>query len=101
MNPFTFSRLFAFIVTLCAFCDIFCPSMLTQGPSPAELKPSVEPSVLVQVTPQEAPSTHKFWDKENRALLVAVAAFSTADFAVTRANVQSGGRELEPYSARF
>jgi hypothetical protein len=39
---------------------------------------------------------HKFWDKENRVLFAASAAFSAADFAVTRANLQSGGRDLNP-----
>ena len=39
---------------------------------------------------------HKFWDRENWALFAASAALSGADFAVTRANLQSGGRELNP-----
>jgi hypothetical protein len=39
---------------------------------------------------------HKFWDNQNRALFIAVAAFNGADFAVTRANLQSGGQELNP-----
>lgn len=44
----------------------------------------------------EAPSHHKFWDNENRVLFATVAALSAADFVVTRANLQSGGRELDP-----
>ena len=39
---------------------------------------------------------HKFWDRENRVLFVAGAALSGADFAVTRANLQNGGQELNP-----
>ncbi len=39
---------------------------------------------------------HRFWDKRNTALFVAAAALNTADFAVTRANLQSGGQELNP-----
>jgi len=39
---------------------------------------------------------HKFWDNENRVLFAASAALSAADFAVTRANLQSGGRDLNP-----
>jgi hypothetical protein len=49
----------------------------------------------------EAPSQHRFWDNENRALFVAVAALSAADFAVTRANLQSGGKELNPVTRLF
>jgi len=39
---------------------------------------------------------HRFWDKPNRILLAAAAAMNAADFAVTRANLQSGGQELNP-----
>lgn len=41
-------------------------------------------------------SEHKFWDAQNRALFLAAAALNGADFAVTRANLQSGGQELNP-----
>ena len=46
--------------------------------------------------PPDAPSTHRFWSAENQFLFATVAASSMADFAVTRANLQSGGRELNP-----
>ena len=46
-------------------------------------------------------SEHKFWDKKNCALFVAAAALNGADFAVTRANLQSGGRELNPVVRMF
>jgi hypothetical protein len=49
----------------------------------------------------EAPGQHKFWDNENRALFAAVAALSTADFVVTRANLQNGGKELNPVTRIF
>lgn len=39
---------------------------------------------------------HRFWDRSNRILLAAAAGMNAADFAVTRANLQSGGRELNP-----
>jgi hypothetical protein len=45
--------------------------------------------------------THKFWDKQNKFLFIAAAAGNTADFAVTRANLQSGGRELNPMVRPF
>ncbi len=48
------------------------------------------------VTPTSEPRVHKFWDKENGFLFGASAALSAADFAVTRANLQSGGRDLNP-----
>ncbi len=50
----------------------------------------------VVVTPAREFGEHKFWDKENYALFAVSAALSGADFAVTRANLQSGGRELNP-----
>jgi hypothetical protein len=54
----------------------------------------------VFVTPvivaRSSPTEHKFWDTQNRVLLLASAALNGADFAVTRANLQSGGQELNP-----
>ncbi len=45
---------------------------------------------------EEKPKPHRFWDNQNRALFATVAAFSAADFCVTRANLANGGRELNP-----
>jgi len=39
---------------------------------------------------------HRFWDRSNQILFAATAAMNAADFAVTRANLQSGGQELNP-----
>lgn len=47
-------------------------------------------------TSTSAPEQHKFWDRENRVLFAASAAFSAADFAVTRANLRSGGQDRNP-----
>ena len=58
-------------------------------------------SPIVVKTLLEAPSQRRFWDNENRALFVAVAALSAADFVVTRANLQNGGRELNPVTRIF
>jgi hypothetical protein len=49
----------------------------------------------------EAPSHHKFWDRENRVLFAATAAGSAADFAVTYSNLQNGGKELNPVTRIF
>jgi hypothetical protein len=51
--------------------------------------------------PPDAPSQHRFWNAENRFLFAIVAASSMADFAVTRANLQNGGRELNPMTRVF
>lgn len=63
--------------------------------SPAAISP------IVATTLPEAPRQHKFWDNENRVLFAAVAALSAADFAVTRANLQNGGKELNPVTRIF
>jgi hypothetical protein len=63
----------------------------------APLNNAVESSPIVEASPlPEAPSRHKFWDNENRALFAAVAVLSAADFAVTRSILQNGGKELDP-----
>lgn len=70
------------------------PSLEGAGAPPAAIKPVfVTP---VAVTPSSAATEHKFWDTQNRVLLIAAAALNGADFAVTRANLQSGGQELNP-----
>jgi hypothetical protein len=62
---------------------------------PAPVVRSVEP-----VTLPEAPS-HRFWDRENSFLFATNAAFSTADFIVTRNNLRNGGQELNPVTRVF
>jgi hypothetical protein len=73
-----------------------CPALFAQGPLPDAPVPSAAAVTPVQVTPISESSRHKFWDKQNYELFAASAALSGADFAVTRANLQSGGRELNP-----
>jgi hypothetical protein len=65
---------------------------------------AVQPSPFV--TPQSviaAPgeTSHRFWDRENTILFSAVGAAATADFFTTRANLASGGRELNPLTRVF
>jgi len=46
-------------------------------------------------------TTHRFWDRQNRVLFAATGIAATGDFLVTRANLASGGRELNPWTRMF
>jgi hypothetical protein len=84
---------------------------VSQQVSMALLQPAPLQSALLAPAPiaKAIPSTpvpqaaveHKFWDKENTALFATVAAFSAADFAVTRNNLSHGGKELNPFTRPF
>ncbi len=52
------------------------------------------PIVAVQPAPIEV--RHRFFDRQNTLLFAANAGINTADFFVTRANLQSGGQEMNP-----
>lgn len=69
-----------------------------QGPLPdaPTAAPDAVGPVMIVPAPFRAEARHRFWDKQNRILFAAVAASSTADFFVTRANLQNGGQELNP-----
>lgn len=95
--------------TLCAallaVSGVFSSNLFAQGPAldPPTLdspRPAVEAASPIVATPTMVPSfkgdSHHFWDVENRVLFLAAAASNGADFAVTRANLQSGGQELNP-----
>jgi hypothetical protein len=82
-----------------------CGPALAQEVSFALLQPgSIEPNPMVRsvepVKLPEAPS-HRFWDRENTILFATNAAFSTADFIVTRNNLRNGGQELNPATRLF
>ena len=62
---------------------------------PAPVVKSVEPATL-----PEAPS-HRFWDRKNNLLFATSAAFSAADFFVTRNRLRNGGQELNPVTRVF
>jgi hypothetical protein len=78
-----------------AILAAICPVAVAQGPSPDAPSRSIEPTSSL-VAPQPTYETHKFLDRKNRILFLAVAGVNGADFAITRSNVQSGGKELDP-----
>jgi hypothetical protein len=76
------------------------PSSVVAGPSGSPISSSaafVVPSspVSVSETPKGTEG-HPFWDRENRMLFASVGGLATADFFMTRANLASGGKELNP-----
>ncbi len=85
-------------IFLCTVLGLFCQTTLGQGPTPdaPQPQPLVGSSFVAAVPQPEIPSQHRFWDKPNLALFAGTAALSVADFSVTRANLQSGGTELNP-----
>jgi hypothetical protein len=79
---------------------------LSQQASYALLQPeSIRPAPVVRSAPPatlpDAPEDHRFLDRENRFLLAANVAVSTADFVVTRDNLRAGGQELNPVTRMF
>lgn len=83
----------------------FCGSAFAQGtdaaPSLIAFNRAAMPPATAKSFLPEAPSQHKFWDSKNRLLFSTVAAFSAADFGVTRMNLSNGGRELNPIVRPF
>lgn len=68
------------------------PTALTPAPIVRLARPAAAP---------EAPREHRFWDRDNSVLFATSAAFSAADFVVTRDNLRSGGQELNPITRVF
>lgn len=60
-------------------------------PAPFFASPVVAVKAPENIRPQ-----HPFWDRGNSILFAATGAAATADFLVTRMNLSSGGRELNP-----
>jgi hypothetical protein len=85
----------------------FCRPALAQQVSLALLQPAaMEPAPMMMTTtvqPATLPeaANHRFWDRENSILFAATAAFSAADFVVTKDNLRGGGRELNPVTRVF
>jgi hypothetical protein len=89
-----------------------CRPMLAQQVSLALLSPeTIEPAPVVPAAPMVVESTrpmtlpeaanHRFWDRENSILFATSAAFSAADFVVTKDNLHAGGQELNPVTRVF
>jgi len=80
-----------------------CPTSVAQGPLPDAPTPvpAIEHASTFVSQPQPTASEHKFWDRENKVLFFTAAILNGADFAVTRSNLQSGGRELNPVVRLF
>jgi hypothetical protein len=104
----TFRRLSDFLrlSTIALVVSAFCPTLhaqalLASATVPEAPTPAIEPMSPVVITPPVVSVEHKFWDKQNRVLFIAAAASNGADFAVTRANLQSGGQELNPLVRMF
>jgi hypothetical protein len=80
------------------------PSFAQETTLIAENKPEIEhasvPAVIETPAPR-ATEQHRFFDVKNRILFAGVAASSAADFAITRANLQGGGKELNPVTRVF
>ena|ERR1022692_2325152 len=72
------------------------PDAILPAMESAPMVTAVQPATL-----PEAPVQHRFWDRENSFLFVTSAAFSAADFVVTRDNLRNGGQELNPVTHAF
>jgi hypothetical protein len=84
-----------------------CQPAASQQVSAALLPPAtaaMEPLTTVTVSQPKTlseTSSHEFWDRENTILFASSAAFSAADFVVTKDNLRSGGQELNPVARVF
>ncbi len=82
-----------------------CSPVLAQQVSLALLHPEAMQPLPMTTTPRPAPlpeaASHRFWDHQNTFLFATSAAFSAADFVVTRDNLRGGGQELNPVTRMF
>jgi len=86
---------FSKMIVMVAIC-LIPVSLHAKDPLPDAPVPAAGGATLAFVTPTSERSQHKFWDTENKILFATSFAAIGADFAVTRANLQSGGQELNP-----
>lgn len=78
------------------------PSLTPVHEPPLAAEGFAAPMPIIESRPalKEA-TTHRFWDRQNRVLFAATGIAATGDFFVTRANLASGGRELNPVTRMF
>ena len=91
---------FSVFATVVVLAGLLPCAAVAQGPIPDAPAPSAAAFEPIIIQPR-AVETHRFWDTENRVLFATAAALNGIDFAVTRANLQSGGRELNPVVRMF
>jgi hypothetical protein len=78
------------------------PSAASERTAPDMAAVPFTPVAVVAVNnPPKERASHRFWDRENSVLFAASAGMATADFFTTRANLASGGRELNPLTRPF
>ena len=90
----------AFIPALALCCAGFAQGVSQANSGPFDSDAVAGLPAAIAALP-EAPSQHGFWDRENLVLFGAVASLSAADFAATHANLQNGGKELDPVARLF
>jgi len=84
-----------------------CRPGMAQQVSFSLLPPRTVEATPIAVTPvqtvkyPEGLGDHRFWDRDNSFLFATSAAFSAADFVVTRDNLRNGGQELNPMVGVF
>src|SRR5271170_7356680 len=81
--------------------DVSLALLQPEEMQPAAFTPAPRVAFVQPVVLPESPSSHRFWDRENSILFATSAAFSAADFVVTRDNLRSGGQELNPVTRVF
>jgi len=119
MNSYQSTLLKKFAILLLVILGL-CGAGMSQQVTMARLQPgdnlpALEKSAGAEPAPAAMPmetsfavthvhavgAEHRFWDRENSFLFATNAAFSAADFVITRDNLRSGGRELNPVTGLF
>jgi len=84
------------------FVLLFSSIALAQEPRLVSFNTLEVEAPVLFTSPSEQPQTrHSFFDTKNRFLFSTVTGFTGADFAVTRANLNRGGKELNPMARVF
>ena len=89
---------------LLVFLGLCRPALAQQVSFSLLQPPAIQPNPMVKtVEPLALPESHRhrFWDRKNTVLFATSAAFTTADFVVTRNNLRNGGQELNPVTRMF